>query len=351
VHIVRHMPVHDRGEGHRYGGHDHEARPYGGIGRGMKAWLWERYGGPETLRLGDVPTPEPGAGDVLVRVHAVSVNAADWHSMRGKPLFSRLTLGLLRPKRHILGVDVAGQVEAIGRDVTTVKPGDAVFANLLDHGYGAFAEYVCAPATATSPKPAELSFTDAAAIPMAGATARQGLLHHGPIAPGRKVLINGGSGGVGSFAVQIARSYTPDVTVVTSPGNVDLVRSLGAARAIDYTATDFVQAGERYDYILDTVGNRSASDLKRALADGGKAAVTGFTSVSNLLGTSMRGGDAVKQVQAHVTATDLEHLSELATAGSVRPAIDRTHDFGEIPAAIAYVEQGHARGKVVATVP
>ena len=317
----------------------------------MKAWLWERYGPPEAMRLADFETPTAGPGEALVKVEAASINAADWHSMRGKPLFSRLTLGLIRPKHRSLGVDVAGRVEAVGSGVTTVKSRDEVYANLLEHGYGGFAEYVSVPVGALASKPADLSRGEAAAVPMAGVTALQGLRHHGQIQPGQKVLINGGSGGVGSFAVQIAKSYGPELTVVTSPPNIDLVRSLGADHVVDYTTTDFVEGGERYDLILDTVGNRSVADLRRALSDGGKAAVTGFTSVTNLLGTSFRGGRTVTQVSAHVSTEDLERLSELIGTGKVRPVIDRTYAFAEIPAAVAYVEQGHARGKVVVTVP
>ncbi len=313
----------------------------------MKAWLWERYGPPEALRLADVETPTAGPGEVLVKVEAASVNAADWHSMRGKPLFSRLTLGLMRPKHRTLGVDVAGRIESVGPGVTTRSPGDEVYGNLLEHGYGGFAEYVSAPVDALAPKPASLSYPDAAAVPMAGVTAFQGLRHHGEIHPGHRVLINGGSGGVGTFAVQIAKSYGPDLTVVTSATNVDPVRSLGADHVVDYATTDFVDIGQRYDLILDTVGNRTAPDLRRALADGGKAAVTGFSNMTNLLSTSLRGGKDVTQVKAHVGSEDLNHLSSLVDAGKMRPVVDRTVGFSEVPAAIAYVENGHARGKVV----
>ena len=318
---------------------------------GMQAWVWERYGPPESLRLAEVPRPRPADDEALVRVRAVSVNAADWHSMRGKPVFSRLTLGLLRPKHRSLGVDVAGQIEGVADDVNGVKPGDEVYANLLEHGYGGFAEYVCVPVKALSRKPTGLSMAEAAAIPMAGGTALQGLQQLGRIEAGHKVLINGGSGGVGSFAVQIAKSYGPEVTAVTSSQNLDLVRSLGAGHVVDYTTTDFVESGERYDFVLDTVGNRSASDLRRVLAEDGKAAVTGFSSIANLLSHSVRGGKTVTLVQAHVGANELEQLSQLVAAGAVRPVIDRTFTFAEIPAAIAYVEQGHARGKVVAEMP
>jgi NADPH:quinone reductase-like Zn-dependent oxidoreductase len=316
----------------------------------MKAFIYERYGPPETLRLAEVDKPVPKADEALVKVLAVSVNAADWHVLRGKPLFSRATLGLLRPKHQILGVDIAGQVEAVGPGVTQFQPGDQVYANLLDHGYGGFAEYVSVPADVLSPKPATLSFEEAAAVPLAAVTALQGLRHHGELQPTHKVLINGATGGVGSFAVQIAKSYGPEVTAVTSTRNMDLVRSLGADHVVDYTTTDFVRGGGRYDLILDTVGNRSVPELRGALAEGGKAAVTGFTSVAKLLGVSLRGGKDVAQVQAHVTAKDLELLSELIEAGKVRPQIDRRYQFAEIPAAIAYLEQGRARAKVVAEV-
>jgi NADPH:quinone reductase-like Zn-dependent oxidoreductase len=316
----------------------------------MKAFVYEKYGPPETLRLAEVDKPAPDADHVLVKVRAASVNAADWHVLRGKPLFSRATLGLLRPKRQVLGVDIAGQVEAVGSGVTRFQPGDEVYANLLDHGYGGFAEYVSAPVDVMSLKPPSLSFEEAAAVPMAAATALQGLRRHGELQPGQRVLINGASGGVGSFAVQLAKAYGAEVTAVTSTRNLELVRSLGADHVLDYTTTDALGGGQRYDLILDTVGNRSVPDLKGGLAQGGKAAVTGFTSVAKLLAVSLRGGKDIAQVQAHVTTRDLELLSELIEAGKVRPQIDRRYRFTEIPAAIAYLEQGRARAKVVAEV-
>ena len=317
----------------------------------MRAFIYERYGPPERLRMAEVDKPAPNAGEVLVKVLAASVNAADWHVLRGKPLFSRATLGLLRPKHKILGGDIAGQVEAVGGDVTRFTSGDEVYANLLDHGYGGFADYVAVPADVMAPKPPSLSFEEAAAVPMAAVTALQGLGHHGALQPTQRVLINGGTGGVGSFAVQLAKAYGAEVTAVTSTGNLDLVRSLGADHVVDYTTTDALGDGRRYDLILDTVGNRSVPDLKRALAEGGKAAVTGFTSMAKLLGVSLRGGKDVAQVQAHVTANDLELLSGLIEAGKVRPRIDRRYPFADIPAAIAYLEQGHAKAKVVVTMP
>jgi NADPH:quinone reductase-like Zn-dependent oxidoreductase len=313
----------------------------------MKAFVYEKYGSPETLRMAEVDKPAPDAGEVLVKVLATSVNPADWHSMRGKPLFSRATLGFPRPKHRILGVDIAGRVEAVGSRVTRFKPGDEVYANLLDHGYGGFAEFVSGPVDVVSLKPANLSFEEAAAVPMAALTALQGLRHHGEIRPAQKVLINGASGGVGTFAVQIAKSFGAEVTGVTSTRNIDLVRSLGADHVVDYTTSDFARSGRRYDLILDAVGNRSVPDLKRALAEGGQAAVIGFTSVAKLIGVSLRGGKDIAMVQAHLTTEDLQLLSELIEAGTVRPAIDRRYPFIETPAAIAYLEQGHASGKVV----
>jgi NADPH:quinone reductase-like Zn-dependent oxidoreductase len=316
----------------------------------MKAFIYEKYGPPETLRMAEVDKPAPDTDEVLVRVVAASVNAADWHVLRGKPLFSRATLGLLRPKHQILGVDIAGEVEAVGAGVTRFKPGDQVYANLLDHGYGGFAEYVSVPVDVMALKPANLSFEEAAAVPMAAVTALQGLGHHGPLQPTQKVLINGASGGVGSFAVQLAKASGAEVTAVTSTRNLELVASLGADHVLDYTTTDVVGDGRRYDRILDTVGNQSVPDLRRALAAGGKAAVTGFTSVRRLLGVSLRGGKDIAIVQAHVTAKDLELLSELIEAGKVRPQIDRRYQFADLPAAIAYLEQGRAKAKVVVEV-
>ena len=316
----------------------------------MKAFVNEKYGPPETLRMAEVDTPAPGAGEVLVKVLAVSVNAADWHVLRGKPLFYRATLGLLRPKHQILGGDIAGQVEAVGSGVTQFQPGDQVYANLLEHGYGGFAEYVSVPVDVMALKPVSLSFEEAAAVPMAATTALQGLGRHGDLQAGQKVLINGATGGVGTFAVQLAKAYGAEVTAVTSTPNIDLVRSLGADHVVDYTTTDVVGGGRRYDRILDTVGNRSVPDLRGALATGGKVAVTGFTSVAKLIGVSLRGGKDIAQVQAHVTAKDLELLSQLIEAGKVRPQIDRRYRFAELPAAVAYLEQGHAKAKVVVEV-
>lgn len=313
----------------------------------MKAFLWERYGSAETaIRMAEVDKPTPGPNEVLVRVLAVSVNPADWRSMSANPFFARFALGLLRPKHRILGGDFAGRVEAVGRGVTRFKPGDEVYGDMLDHGLGAFAEYVSAPIDVLAPKPANLSFEEAAAVPVAGVSALQGIRQLGEIRPGQKLLVNGASGGVGTFAVQIAKSCGAEVTGVTSTRNLDLVRSLGADHVIDYTTTDFTR-GEPYNFIVDTIGNRSVADLRPALVDGGKAAVIGFTTARKLIGLLLRGGKKIRLVSAHVTASDLEVLTELIESEKVRPEIDRRYSFSEIPAALAYLEEGHARGKVV----
>jgi NADPH:quinone reductase-like Zn-dependent oxidoreductase len=324
--------------------------PAGAGNRTMRAIAQDMYGSPDVLELREIDKPRAEENEVLVKVLAASVNPADWHSMRAKPFFSRFTLGMLRPKHKILGVDIAGRIEEVGSGVTRFTPGDEVYGNLLKHGYGGFAEYVSAPVEAVTLKPGNLSFEEAAAVPMAAVTSLQGLLHHGEIQPGQKVLVNGASGGVGSFGVQIAEAYGAEVTGVTSTRNIDLVRSLGADHVVDYRTTDFAQSGERYDLILDTIGNRSVPDLRRALAEDGKAAVTGFTSMRLMMGVSLRGGKGITMVQAHTTAKDLELLSELIEAGKVRPAIDRSYPLAQVPDAIRYLEEGHARGKVVIAV-
>jgi NADPH:quinone reductase-like Zn-dependent oxidoreductase len=317
----------------------------------MKAFVYERYGPPELLQMADVERPSAGFGKILVKVLGISVNPADWHSLRGKPLFSRATLGLVRPKHKILGVDVAGRVEAVSTGVTRLKPGDEVYANLLEHGYGGFAEYVAVPEGAAAIKPANLSFEEAAAVPMAAVTALQGVRHHGEVRAGQKVLINGASGGVGSFAVQIAKASGAEVTGVCSTRNVELARSLGADYVVDYTTTDFSADGPRYDLIFDTIGNRTVPDIRRGLAEGGRAAVTGFTSMGKMMGVSMRGGKDVAMVKARVTTEDLELLAGLIEADKVRPHIDRHYPFADIPEALGYLEQGRARGKVVVGAP
>ena len=226
----------------------------------MKAIVYTKYGSPDVLQLQEVEKPTPGDEEVLVRVHTVSINAMDWHLLRGKPLFARPMIGFPKPKNSILGVDVAGRVEAVGKNVTQFQPGDEVFGSPFMHGFGAFAESVCVPEDLLAPKPATLSFEQAAAVPLAASTALQGLRDHGGIEPGHKVLIVGASGGVGIFAVQIAKSFGAEVTGVCSTRNVEMVRSLGADHVIDYTKADFTRSGQKYDLVFQLAGTRSPSE-------------------------------------------------------------------------------------------
>ena len=248
----------------------------------MKAIVYTQYGSPDVLQLKEVAKPTPQDNEVLVQVHAASVNAADWHLMRGTPFLARLVNGLQKPKNTKLGADVAGRVEAVGRDVTQFQGGDDVFGCIPLHELGSFAEYVCAHEDALALKPAKMTFEQAAAIPLAAFTALQGLRDKGQIKLGQKVLVNGASGGVGTAAVQIAKSFGTEVTGVCSTRNLEMVRSIGADQVIDYTQEDFTQNGQRYDLIFDAVGNRSVSDCKRALSPNGICAVAGFTTLSHL---------------------------------------------------------------------
>jgi NADPH:quinone reductase-like Zn-dependent oxidoreductase len=232
----------------------------------IKAIVCHQYGSPDVLELTEVEKPTPKDDEVLLKVHAASVNPADWHLLRGKPYIARLQLGLLKPKDRVLGYDVAGQVEAVGKNVTMLQPGDEVFGSPFMHGFGAFAECVCVPEDLLAPKPATLSFEQAAAVPLAASTALQGLRDHGGIDPGHKVLIIGASGGVGTFAVQIAKSFGAEVSGVCSTRNVEMVRSLGADNVIDYAQEeDFTQSGQKYDLIFQLAGTRSPSECRRAL--------------------------------------------------------------------------------------
>jgi NADPH:quinone reductase-like Zn-dependent oxidoreductase len=320
----------------------------------MKAMVRETYGAPDVLHLEEVPLPTIRDEDVLVRVQAASANAGDWHLLRGKPLALRLVAGLRKPKAKIIGNDIAGCVEAVGRNVTQFRPGDNVFGELSRCGFGAYAEFAAAPEKALALKPASLSFEEAAAIPTAGCTALQGL-RKGRIQRGQRVLINGASGGVGTFAVQIAKAFGTEVTAVCSTRNVETVRSIGADHVIDYTKDDFAALGQRYDLILAANGDRSIWDYKRALSAGGTYAMTGGSNrqlTDALLfgpllsiGTQKFGNLLMKPNQA-----DLLLLKELCEAGKVRPTIDRRFPLSEVPAAIGYVENGRARGKVVITI-
>ncbi len=322
----------------------------------MKAIVLTKYGSPDVLQFKDVEKPNADDNQALIKVHAASANPIDWHEMRGKPFIARLMgNGLLRPKNPKVGTDVAGQVEAVGKDVTEFKPGDEVFGGCN----GSFAEYACAKEGRLALKPANLSFEEAAAIPVAAITALQGLRDKGQIQPGQKVLVNGASGGVGTFAVQIAKSYGTEVTGVCSTRNLGMVRSIGADHVVDYTQEDFTKnEQQRYDLIYDAVGNRSVSDYKRALKPGGTCAVAGFSSMPRLFEHAalgpLRSKTGNKKVglmgMAKLNGKDLVILKELVETGKVKPVIDRRYPLSETADAIRYLEEGHARGKVVITV-
>ena len=322
----------------------------------MQAIVGEEYGGPEVLELRDVDVPALHPDGVLVRVRASSVNPYDWHVMRGLPRLVRLSEGSSRPKQPIRGVDVAGVVEAVGENVTAFRPGDEVFGAKA----GALAEYVCAgPKNVLAAKPAGLTFEQAAAIPLAGVTALQALRDKGRLEAGQRVLVNGAAGGVGTFAVQIAKALGADVTGVCSTRNVDLVTSIGADRVLDYAEVDFARSGERYDLVLDNVGNRSLSDLRRALTPHGALVVVGGGG-GNWIGPMMLPlraamlspfvGQRLLPFLAKHTQDDLLVLKELAETGKIVPVIDRTYPLAEAAEAIRYLETGHARGKVVVAV-
>lgn len=322
----------------------------------MKAIVYTKYGSPDVLRVEEVTKPTPGENELLIKVQAASANPADWHLMRGEPFIARLTSGLFKPQETILGIDIAGQVEAVGKNVTAFQPGDEVFGGC---GWGGgFAEYACVKEKDVERKPANISFAEAAAVPVAALTALQGLRHKGQVQAGQKVLINGGSGGVGTFTVQIAKAMGAEVTAVCSTRNLEMVRSIGADHVIDYTQEDFTQNGQRYDLIIDNVGNRSLSDLKRSLTANGNCVIIGFSSLSllfqhMLLGplVSRKGGKRIGLMgTAQINKDDLAVLKELLETGKVVPVIDRRYPLSEAAEAIRYLEEGHARGKVVISV-
>jgi NADPH:quinone reductase-like Zn-dependent oxidoreductase len=317
----------------------------------MKAIVYTEYGSPEVLQLKEVERPTPSDNEVLVKIYAASANAADWHLMRAEPFLARLENGLFQPKTTKLGADLAGRVEAVGRNVKQFQAGDEVFGSMPLNELGGFAEYVCAHEDALALKPTRLTFEQAAAVPLAAFTALQGLRDKGQIQPGQKVLINGAAGGVGHFAVQIAKSYKTEVTGVCSTRHLDMVRSIGADHVIDYTQEDFTRNGQRYDLIFDAVGNRSVSDYQRVLSPNGICAVAGFTSLSRLFQFMLLGGKKVGLMEtAKGNKKDLLFIKELLEAGKVIPVIDRSYPLRETAEAIRYLEEGHAQGKVVVTV-
>ncbi len=321
----------------------------------MKAIIYTKYGPPDVLQLMNVAQPAPKDNEVLIKVHAASVNPADWRTVRADPFLVRFVSGLLKPKNPRLGADVAGRVESIGKSVTQFKVGDDVFGELPFSGFGSFAEYVCANEDALALKPAQLTFEQAAAVPLAAFTALQGLRDKGKIKQGQKVLINGASGGVGTFAVQIAKSFGTEVTGVCSTRNLEMVRSIGADHVIDYTKQDFTRNGLRYDLIFDTVGNRSVSDLRRALSSNGICSIVGFTTMFLLLqsvfiGALVSMADSKKiggMGTSKPNKKDLMFIKDLLEAGKVVPVIDRLYSLSEVPEALRYLEQKHARGKIV----
>ncbi|MDQ2825080.1 MAG: NAD(P)-dependent alcohol dehydrogenase [Verrucomicrobiota bacterium] len=324
----------------------------------MKAIVYCDFGPPDVLKLEDIEKPVPNDNQVLIKVRAASVNPYDWHFVRGTPYIMRgMGVGLRKPKTTRLGVDMAGTVEAVGKNITQFKPGDEVFGGKN----GAFAEYVCGSERGLAIKPATVPFEEAASLNIAGLTALQAVRDKGKVQAGQKVLINGASGGVGTFAVQIAKSFTADVTGVCSTRNVDLVRSLGADNVIDYTKEDFTKSDKRYDVILDNVANHSLSEFRRVLNPKGKYVMIGGGGANQqgLFGVMFRPLKAMLlskfvdqemgMMMAEPNGKDLTILGDLIQSGKVKPVIDRRYKLSEVPDAIRYLEEGHARGKVVIT--
>jgi NADPH:quinone reductase-like Zn-dependent oxidoreductase len=321
----------------------------------MKAIVYRSYGSPDVLQLTEVDKPVPKDDEVLIKIEAASLNAYDWRLMRGKPFIARMAGGLFKPKTTILGEDVAGRIEAVCPKAGQFKPGDEVFGDIASCGSGGFAEYACARENVLGLKPAGLTFEQAAAVPMAAVTALQGLRDKGGIAPGKKVLINGAGGGVGTFAVQIAKAFGAEVTAVCGPGSQELARSLGADRVLDYTKTDLAGDGRLYDLIYAVNGDRRPSDYLRALNPGGICVVCGGSN-RQLFGSIFQGPwltlgrrKKIRFQVARMNQKDLAVLGELMEAGKVRPVIDRRYPLSETAAAMRYLEAGHAKGKIVIT--
>lgn len=323
----------------------------------MKAIVYTEYGTADVLQLKEIAKPTPKDDEVLVKVYAVSANAADIHLLRADPFLIRLSSGLLKPKNRILGSDIAGRVEAVGRNIKEFKPGDDVFGDISADGWGGFAEYVCVHENTLVLKPANLSFAEAAAVPMAAVTALQGFHYAGQVQPGQKVLINGASGGVGTFAVQLAKTFGAEVTAVCSTRNVDVARSIGADYVIDYTKEDFARNGKKYDLIIATNGDRSISDYRSALSPTGIYVQTGG-SMRQMTQAMLQGPWISKTGSqkmgnmgvAKPNKKDLLTMKELLEAGKVKPVVDRCYPLSEAAEAIRYLEAGHAQGKVVITV-
>ncbi|TWE05043.1 NADPH:quinone reductase-like Zn-dependent oxidoreductase [Neobacillus bataviensis] len=322
----------------------------------MKAIVYNQYGQPDVLKLTEVEKPEPGDNQVLVKIHAASVNYGNLVLLKGEPFLARFAFGLIKPKYSIPGGDIAGRVEAVGKDVKHFQPGDEVFGDLSGCGWAGFAEYVSVPEKALALKPGNVSFEEAAAVPMAGVTALQSLRNKGKIQPGQKVLINGASGGVGTFAVQIAKALGAEVTGVCSTRNLDILESIGADHCLDYTKESFTEKAERYDLILGVNGGLPLSDYKRALNPNGIFVHVGGSSSQMFqamaLGPliSMIGSKRMGNFLQRANQQDLIYIKELVESGKVKPVIDRYYKLSEVPDAFRYFEEGHAQGKVVITI-
>jgi len=320
----------------------------------MKAIVYEKYGLPDVLQLKEVEKPTPKDNEVLVKVHAASVNDWDWGLLRGAPFMNRLFFGLLKPKIKIIGGDIAGRVEAVGRNIKQFQPGDEVYGDLSGSGFGGFAEYVCARENALELKPASMTFEEAAAVPQAAVLALQGLRDKGKIQPWQKVLINGAGGGAGTFAVQIAKSIGAEVTGVDSTRKLDIMRSIGADHVIDYTQEDFTKNGQRYDWIIDFAAHHSIFDYNRALSPEGIYVMVGGSTARIFqvmcLGPLISMTTSKKmRILTHKPNKDLALMKELFEAGRVKPVIDKRYPLSEVPEALRYFGEGHARGKVVIT--
>lgn len=322
----------------------------------MKAVVYTKYGSPDVLEFKEVEKPSPKDDEVLVKIHAASVNAADWHLLEADPFLARFFSGLFKPKHNILGADVAGVVEAVGKNVKQFRAGDEIFGDLAACGFGAFAEFVCANENAFVPKPANKTFEEAAAVPLAAISALQALRGKGKIQSGQKVLINGASGGVGTFAVQIAKSFGAQVTAVCSTNKIEMVRSIGADYVIDYTKEDFTKNGNSYDLIIAANGYHPILDYKRALSSNGTYVMIGGAEVQMMQAIlfgpfiSMTSGKKMENLIAKANKDDLIFLKELLEAGKINPVIDKRYPLSETAEAIRYVEEGHAKGKVVIAV-
>ena len=322
----------------------------------MKAIVWPKFGSPDVLQFSEVDMPSPTEYEVLIKVHASSLNGVDFEFVRGS-WAARLTVGPLKPKNKILGSDISGRVEAVGRNVKQFQPGDEIMGDLLSHGLGAFAEYVCVPESALIPKPESMSFEEAATYPQAAIIALQCLRGKKQIQPGDRVLINGAGGGMGTFAIQIAKSYGAEVTGVDSAKKLDMMRSIGADHVLDYLETDYTKTGERYDMIIDTVARRSIFNYKRALSPDGLYVMLGgsrsaFFQVVFLGPLISRTGSKKMSFNwwsKPFNVEDMDFLEELFGAGKVVPVIDRCYPLSEVAEAIKYLEEGHALGKVVIT--